>query len=1298
MLQSIATPLMRRAERELISLLVPLALAARLLLPASAAAQTLSEAVEHEEMEWFTTGAADWIGQTTYSHDGIDAAESGSIRVGQASVLETMVTGPVGVGFWWNVSSWPHLDFLRFYIDAAEQAGITGSPGWQWTGFSVPEGPHTLRWVYSKGTSNRDGLDRGWVDEVIFTQSPFIFTGPLSHSAQPGQDATFSIFAIGAGPLSYQWSLNDSALPGATNARLSLTNVQVAQAGKYSVTVSNAFDVASAAATLTVIAFPEALETTNLIWTTGGDAPWTTQTGITHDGVDAAESGTPLLSPFADQHSILEAQTPSAGMISFFMKVSSQPFFFWDGLIIQVGQEEVLRITDGVDWTSFSLPVPERQPVRWTHFTRLVPPAEENRAWLDEVTFTPAFAPLIHRQPLSGTFPGESLVQLPVGAIGAKPLSYQWYFNGAPLPLDGTNALLTFPQARTNQSGSYFVIVSNSYGMAISEVAVIQIQALGPALDTPGLIWSTNGDAGWFSQSEMTHDRLDAAASESIGHEQFAALETIITGPGTVAFWWKVSSEKDYDLLTFYGSWADDGSGRPLIQISGETGWERRSVIVPPGDGGQILRWTYAKDATETAGLDRAWLDEVMFTPITAPVIVDQPRNQILPAGGDHLLSVTAYGAEPLAYQWRFNGVALTDATNSTLGLTAVQTAQAGEYRVVVSNEFGTVLSDVAKIDLISLTEALDNSLVWSNAVFDPDPLARRYVWRVDESTTHDGEDAVTLGPLNSDGAVLETTVTGPGFVSFWWKVSSHDCCEFFTFWIGTNSQAQIKGEVDWEYRTFAVPAGEQRLGWDYSDFVEGIPWNNDRAWVDQVSFVAAGTPPSIAQEPRYRAAWAGSDVTLIAGAIGAPTLHHQWFFNSSLAGANSATLLLTSVQPAQAGQYHAVVANFFGAVTSATATVTIIEPRLHGRFDTTGEGSDVEVAGPFAYLADGLSGVRIFDVSDPTNAVVVGSYDTPGDARGVRVSGPLAYVADSEAGVQILDISVPANIALAGSYDTKGEARSVEVDGPRLFVADGWGGVLVLDVSHPAHPTRLGGYRPAGEAVQVRIVGSLAYVAGYGSGLHILDVSNPAAIVPVGFHPAIYARELQVVGSRLFLAEADPDHERTRVHLLDISDSARIVRLGGASAVARGGSVHLRAAGDLVFFTKEDDGLELLDVSDPARIVSGGTVLRGGTLGGLQIIGRRAYLAGVEHDLTILELNGLPPTRPALRARRVTGDRFEVMMENLYGSSAVVLEFSTNLREWHPWQTNTVSGPTLLLSLPLENSSSTRYFRAMMR
>jgi hypothetical protein len=70
---------------------------------------------------------------------------------------------------------------------------------------------------------------------------------------------------------------------------------------------------------------------------------------------------------------------------------------------------------------------------------------------------------------------------------------------------------------------------------------------------------------------------------------------------------------------------------------------------------------------------------------------------------------------------------------------------------------------------------------------------------------------------------------------------------------------------------------------------------------------------------------------------------------------------------------------------------------------DTPGFALGVVVAGNHAYLADGLSGLQVIDISDPTSPQAVGSVNTPGRARGVVVAGDHAYVADGRSGLQVL-------------------------------------------------------------------------------------------------------------------------------------------------------------------------------------------------------------------------------------------------------------------------------------------------------
>ena len=68
-----------------------------------------------------------------------------------------------------------------------------------------------------------------------------------------GGNTSFSVTAGGSPSLLYQWSLNGTPIPAATNAVLALIGVKSTNAGTYSVTVSNGFvPPATASATLTV--------------------------------------------------------------------------------------------------------------------------------------------------------------------------------------------------------------------------------------------------------------------------------------------------------------------------------------------------------------------------------------------------------------------------------------------------------------------------------------------------------------------------------------------------------------------------------------------------------------------------------------------------------------------------------------------------------------------------------------------------------------------------------------------------------------------------------------------------------------------------------------------------------------------------------------------------------------------------------------------------------------------------------------------------------------------------------------
>lgn len=84
--------------------------------------------------------------------------------------------------------------------------------------------------------------------------APTIIAQPANATIPLGSAATLAVSATGTGPLSYQWTENGNALPGATSASLTTAALQLADSGdKFKVTVTNVYgSVTSNVATVTI--------------------------------------------------------------------------------------------------------------------------------------------------------------------------------------------------------------------------------------------------------------------------------------------------------------------------------------------------------------------------------------------------------------------------------------------------------------------------------------------------------------------------------------------------------------------------------------------------------------------------------------------------------------------------------------------------------------------------------------------------------------------------------------------------------------------------------------------------------------------------------------------------------------------------------------------------------------------------------------------------------------------------------------------------------------------------------------
>jgi endonuclease/exonuclease/phosphatase family metal-dependent hydrolase len=109
------------------------------------------------------------------------------------------------------------------------------------------------------------------------------------------------------------------------------------------------------------------------------------------------------------------------------------------------------------------------------------------------------------------------------------------------------------------------------------------------------------------------------------------------------------------------------------------------------------------------------------------PVILAQPQNQTVNAGGSVTFAVSAGGSLPLNYQWLFNGTNNIGTNTNSYTLNNVQSTNAGNYSVLATNIGGSVTSAVAGLTVNSGTTGVVTTLAgWdvnAQSSFGPSPM-----------------------------------------------------------------------------------------------------------------------------------------------------------------------------------------------------------------------------------------------------------------------------------------------------------------------------------------------------------------------------------------------------------------------------------------------------------------------------------------------------------------------------------------------------------------------------------------------
>jgi hypothetical protein len=331
-------------------------------------------------------------------------------------------------------------------------------------------------------------------------------------------------------------------------------------------------------------------------------------------------------------------------------------------------------------------------------------------------------------------------------------------------------------------------------------VHVYEPVPLPVALNNTNLPWSTTPEGYWFGQNNISHDGAAAAQSD-----QPSQLNTTVTGPGTLTFWWRISTITNADTLTF------SANGVAQAAISGVTGWLHPSIYISPGS--QALAWVFDAPAGATSS-DHVWVDQVSYVfGGTAPYITQQPTDLASVAGAPVTFSVTASGTPPLSYQWLKYGTNIPGATTSILAFSSPQNKDNGLYSVRISNVVTNIVSVNAALGVVPLFVVGDNSLSQLAVTGAATNLI-----------------AVAAGGWHSLGLRLDGSVIA-------WGANTHGECAV------PADLADVVALAAGTYHSLALKANGQVVAWGDSTYGQATP----PAGLSNVIAVAAGTWHSLA-------------------------------------------------------------------------------------------------------------------------------------------------------------------------------------------------------------------------------------------------------------------------------------------------------------------------------------------------------------------------------------------------------------------------------------------------------------------
>lgn len=509
---------------------------------------------------------------------------------------------------------------------------------------------------------------------------------PNPVQACEGSSATMTVTVAGSAPISFQWKRNGDPIPGATSPTLIFNPLQSSDEGAYSCDLITTCDALTSETTHVTVLTPLAIleQPTPIVACEGASVALT---------VVAAGSG-PVTYQWKRGNAIVPGET--AATLRF---ASLSP----------------------ADAGSYTCDVV----------------AACGAATSAAAAVTVQTGPVWVLQPGPVTICEGLSAHLSAEATGTGPLSYQWQHNGIDLP-GATEPVLTFSPVAATHAGDYTCTATGACGTISSSAATLTVQSPLAASQQPEAITDCEGRP--------------------------AVLSFNVNGTGPISYQWK---RDDADIpgatdsafaigalaASDAGSYACTATGpcnvlvsdAAEISIRPATQWTRQPgslsvcegepadfAVAATGDGDVTYQWmrnnapiegatgtTYAilsaspDDAgvytcTATAGCGAITSEPAALSVRSRPLVTLQPQSQSVPWGAPATFGVSASGPDPMEFQWRRNGIALTDgdgivgSNSQTLALSGTVWSDQGSYDCTVSSECGSSTTIAATLSVSS--------------------------------------------------------------------------------------------------------------------------------------------------------------------------------------------------------------------------------------------------------------------------------------------------------------------------------------------------------------------------------------------------------------------------------------------------------------------------------------------------------------------------------------------------------------------------------------------------------------------